>query len=393
MEPLAVEDIAPPIITPPTAEQKAKRQAVQRSLGVSETKTKKALKKCLKLNTIIVSNEEFINAAQTTYSTPMELFSQKMYQKLTGIITYIANKGRFDLQVHASLLAQYNSMPTPKQFFQALQVLRFAYTTRNSMYIFPKLTAELPESTILELYTDAARSAHSSQGGFIMILDGKYCGSKSYRIKETSTSSYHSEMLALREGVTHALAQIPILKDLGFKNISLQVYCDNLSVINSVTKFNANSKPLNLTYQNCLYYLQSSYNAGYFQLEHISGKLNPADLLTKSLRGNDLKRLLTETKLCTAFNLVIEDEQLISKVIEEVSPKFNTHTKLEPTNTENIITTLPEANSLNSLIPSELLQSTGNNSNTTDIPPMVLAASQIILQNYLSKQGHESAFS
>lgn len=137
---------------------------------------------------------------------PVSTFSQNNYQMIVGIISYIATRGRFDIQYYASALAQFCGMPTHRAYSQALQVLQYVYSTRTSVYTVLKVTPEIHELKYLtiKLFTDASYNTHISQGGYFMTVNGMFVGSKSYRLKYNLGCSFDAEMLALREGVTAA---------------------------------------------------------------------------------------------------------------------------------------------------------------------------------------------
>lgn len=67
---------------------------------------------------------------------PHHYFTLYYHQKLVEILAYIANKGPFDIQIHVSFLAQYTTMPTVYNMFQALQVFKYLHSTRNSSYMY-----------------------------------------------------------------------------------------------------------------------------------------------------------------------------------------------------------------------------------------------------------------
>ncbi|TID17249.1 hypothetical protein CANINC_004012, partial [Pichia inconspicua] len=179
---------------------------------------------------------------------PHHLFSLNMYQQIVGLIVFIASKGRFDIQVHASFLSQHTMMPAIEHFQQALQVLKYLYTTRKSTYNYHKLlspTTKPSEQDVvtIKVYTDASQLSQSSQGGYLIMIDNKYITSRSFRIKPYSASSFDCEILALRQGVNAGHLVKTTLYDLGYRNIRMEAFCDNKPVVDTVNKNYALKKP------------------------------------------------------------------------------------------------------------------------------------------------------
>lgn len=274
----------------------------QKEKSKSKKRTKKQ-KKSIDIPAEYIPDDEYGLKLQQKIGYPYAEFSLHHYQKIIGIITYIANKGRFDTQVYASMLAQFSAMPTHKCFSQALQVLQYVYRTRSTYYTYERTTEniETADNITIKLYTDASYTNINSQGGYFMTINGMYAGSKSYRLNYIFTSSFDAELLALREGIVNAKNFIATLKDFDFKNIQLEVYCDNLSVISTVTKRTTDRRPNDRVYSNCVYYLRQSYFSGAYTLNHIKGDINPADLLTKALGGDRFTQLMTSELIKPSF--------------------------------------------------------------------------------------------
>lgn len=217
------------------------------------------------------------------------------------------------------MLAHYTQMPTIYQFYQALQVLRYVYSTRNSFYNFKR--SEIPlhrnkfglitEEVNITVYTDASRLPHTSQGGYFIFVNGHYAQSKSFRIGHNVSNSFQAELVALRNGLDAMLSVEQSLVDFGYRNIKMQMYCDNAPLVNIIQATN-NKKPAlsDLALRNCYNDLKNYYRDGLYTLSHVPGTENPADLLTKTLGMTTLQRLLNINPLVDVFTLVIEDDRL-----------------------------------------------------------------------------------
>lgn len=193
-------------------------------------------------------------------------------------------------------------MPTHRAYAQALQVLQYLVYTRTSSYAFCKIDQYQPDDKILiNLYTDASYNQFLSQGGFYMEVNGCYAGSKSYRLKYNIGSSYDAEVLAVREGLSYAKALQANLLDFGFQDVQIKIFCDNLSVVNTVQRISSGGKLLDRVYSNCIYSLRYDFHSGIYDIEHIQGLLNPADLFTKALGGERFAMLLQSEIIASTF--------------------------------------------------------------------------------------------
>lgn len=242
-------------------------------------------------------NKKFGTNFLKSESTPTDcdkLFDKTMYQKIVGILTYIANKGRFDMQYAANTLAQFNQSPTIEVFREALHLLRYAYYTRNTTYMYPKIKdmtlGDIPIQ--LTVYTDASFREDHCQGGYIILCNGYYLESKSYRISFKAPSIFEAELLALRRGVQQALRVIPALADTGHKNVNITAYCDNSAVVTRVIRDTNDNTPLSSLYRNCLSILRYYHSTEQVTVKHISGIINPADLFTKPMGYTKMTSLL-----------------------------------------------------------------------------------------------------
>lgn len=155
---------------------------------------------------------------------------------------------------------------------------------------------------IMKVYTDASFTPQTSQGGYIILIDGMYITSKSYRIKHCTFCSYDAEILALRQGINPGLIMKFSLIDFGYRKIKIEVYCDDLPVVDTMMglRFPENKS---LIYLNCQYALRTAFDRGDFNIQHISGKENLADMLTKTLGPVAMQQLLMGDILRDGFRL------------------------------------------------------------------------------------------
>jgi hypothetical protein len=288
LEPLQFEDFDIMELTPPDADAKAFqtmltdtiRKMKQSGTGKERYAHLEAL--VLKLH----GAQDYTEFYAKHPLFPHHQFSLRMYQKVVGTLIYIATKGRFDVQVHASMLSQFSSMPKIQHFFQALQVLRYAYSTRSSHYQFirhdtalkKKANGKIKEPITLDVYTDASQLPQASQGGYYITSKHRYMTSKSFRTQHYDGCSYYAEMLALRTGIEAVVTVKEHLRDFGYKKVLIDVHCDNFPLVQLVRKGFSSKKDMDKILLNCYYMLRDNLKDDVFDIAHVSGAANPADL-------------------------------------------------------------------------------------------------------------------
>lgn len=243
-----------------------------------------------KRRTPIISEQELKN-----------IFTNNAFRSLMGIINYAVTKGRFDIQGYASILSQYTECATIVEFRQAIQILQYLYTTRRSGPTYLQATVEIPfnKEIVIDVYTDASDKKENSQGGYIILVNGYYVESKSFRISVRTASSYEAEIIALRAGVVSGQTLVDYLKVFGYSNISIHAHCDNLPALNRISGSPKRNKSV---FTNCLEGLRWSQKHERVKISHISGDINPADLLTKPLESWKLIQLLQGPILARTFH-------------------------------------------------------------------------------------------
>ena len=160
-------------------------------------------------------------------------------------------------------------------------------------------------SSQLDIYTDASFNVrardnllakhHPPFEGYVILLDCNFLVSRSYTIRAATVSSvYEAELIALHDGVRRALAILPTLHDLGFTNVKINAYCDNSSLCQVVKSLR--QVDYEELFLNRINYLRDKHNCKVFTMNHISGKVNPADILTKRMPFAEITRVLASCK-------------------------------------------------------------------------------------------------
>lgn len=203
---------------------------------------------------------------------------QKLYRSLVGVIQYVAAKTRFDVQFYGTNLSRFNHCPTPQMMNQAIQVMKFLYKTRHySSYVFNRSKTK---SNLLEIYTDASYNIRASDeltakkhppfGGYVILLNGNYVTSRSYSIRAATVSSvYEAELIAMHDGVKRGLALLPVLYDMCFKDVKINVYCDN-KPLRKVVSF-LKQIDYEAAFLNRVSYLRDKHGKNVFSVHEVKG--------------------------------------------------------------------------------------------------------------------------
>ena len=167
------------------------------------------------------------------------------------------------------------------------------------------IDGKITDDITFDVYTDASQLPHTSQGGYYITSNNRNISSKSFRTHHYAGCSYHAELLALRTGVEAAVLVKEAMLDFGYTNVHIQVHCDNLPLVNIVLNGIPFKKLMNKILKNCYYMLRHNYKEQVFDIQHVKGTDNPADILTKTLGFTDMTRLMEHPAIASTFTLVL----------------------------------------------------------------------------------------
>ena len=231
---------------------------------------------------------------------------ESKYRTLVGSLLWLSQGTRPDLSTITNILAQHQHRPNDKHIAAARYVIKYVLSTKSkgitfdsqtddklTSYVhFPistsKVTAtsdanwgpqdqtQLPQHELppeLELFKTRSMSGH-----LVTLLGPLHWSSKRQRI--TARSSCEAEIYATDECVKNILHLRNIIQDLDLEtallNPKTQIFNDNMACV--MWSKNTTTKGLR--------YLQIRENAirensKILTIEHIAGKVNPADIFTK----------------------------------------------------------------------------------------------------------------
>jgi hypothetical protein len=225
------------------------------------------------------------------------------YRELIGGLSYIACSVRPDISFIVNQLARYANAPTVAHWDQAIQVLRYLKHTKHwgiclgqgnayghiytdvepdSIKTNGKRKAPEPDAVG---YTDASHGTgiddKRSTTGVVMTVYGgavMWC-SKQQLVSATSTTE--SEFRAMSTASREALWLCKILKLFKVPTIPFTIRGDSRGAIASVTSYSYTKHTKHIEIH--CDFMRDYYHKNVLHYEHISGKDNPADVLTKAL--------------------------------------------------------------------------------------------------------------
>ncbi len=246
------------------------------------------------------------------------------YQGLIGILRWIVELGRINIMVPVSMLSRYLISPREGHLQQAYQIFAYLKQFNHPALVFDesepvlstdhfnvcdwsshypdaekKVPQDAPEalghSVVTTCYVDADHAGcHVTRRPHTGILIYVNCAPIIWFSKRQNTvesSTFSSEYIALK-------VAIELIESLRYKlrmfgipiDGSTIVFCDNEAVVQNSTRPESTlkKKHVSIAYHRC----REAQVAGYVRIGFIKGMENLADLLTKTLPGPRLRKLM-----------------------------------------------------------------------------------------------------
>jgi hypothetical protein len=209
------------------------------------------------------------------------------YLSVVGALMYLANSTRLDIAFAVNLLARHSAAPTKRHWVGVKIILRYLNGTRDLGLFYSR-----NQDPILLGYTDAGYLSclHNgrSQTGFVFLQGGIAISWKSSKQTLVSTSTNHSEIIALyetsRECVWLRKMKNHIIQSCGIDALEIPtiIFKDN-SVC--VTQMESGYIKSNITKRiiSKLFYPRKLQKNGEIKILQTKPCDNLADLFTKSL--------------------------------------------------------------------------------------------------------------
>jgi hypothetical protein len=235
---------------------------------------------------------------------------RKDYLQKFGSLNYLPGMTRVDLAQAASLYGRYNANPTQAHLDGLTRAYSYAAATRNLGITYtqqePKLTG----------YCDSdwagCLDTRRSTTGYMFTLAGGPISWCSAIQKVVALSTCEAEYMALGEAVKEAVWIKNFINNLNvgihFDNVPIEVHVDNESAIKLAKnpEFHQRSKHIDIRH----HFLRDHIRNGSFHIKWISGKENPADMLTKPLDPVKFEAICRNIGLLTSSTTVLSSHHV-----------------------------------------------------------------------------------
>ena len=249
------------------------------------------------------------------------------YQQLIGIMRWMVEIGRIDIDTQVSMLASHVALPRQGHMSAALHIMAYLRDHHNSRMVFDAHEPEIVKSDFkkydwqefyrdakealppnmppargravdLRLYVDSDHAGDKvtrrSRTGYIIYLNSAPIQWLSKKQSTVETSVFGAEFVAMKHGIETVRGIRYKLRMMGIEvDNPTYVYGDNMSVVTNSSKPESQLKKKCNSI--CYHAVRESVAMGESLVSHISTDKNPADLMTKTLVG--VKRRFLVSKL------------------------------------------------------------------------------------------------
>ena len=208
---------------------------------------------------------------------------QKTYQSIVGGLLFVTRMTRPEISVPVNLLGRRTSKPGPSNLRGAHQLLEYLYSTRNKGTILRK-----PANLDIRIYADAKYGGEKarSQTEVLVTLGEQPVGWYSRRQDVVSLSVTEAEYIAACEGAKDAAWGRQFLSELGISNTpTLTTDSERAFHLAPTNAYMRRSRHIDHRF----HYLREQAKKKLLRMNTISGKKNPADILTKLLPMNAVR--------------------------------------------------------------------------------------------------------
>ena len=285
------------------------------------------LEKILKNKNLKLPSKKMESPISPGYRPEMDMSNElnaeeaNLYQSLIGILRWTVEIGRIDICAEVSMLSSYLALPREGHLEQVYNIFAYLKQHHNSRIVFDpsyphidpsifpeydwssfygKLKEEIPEDmpmpmgkeVIMNVYVDADhagdKSSRRSRTGFIIYLNNAPIYWLSKKQASIETSSFGSEMIAMRQCTEYIRGLRYKLRMMGIPiNEPSFIYGDNKSMIynTSIPESVLRKKNHSISY----HFIREGTASGEWKTGYIKRDDNVADLLTAA-RPAGIKR-------------------------------------------------------------------------------------------------------
>jgi Reverse transcriptase (RNA-dependent DNA polymerase) len=217
------------------------------------------------------------------------------YRELVGALNFISCAARPDITFTTNQCSRYSNAPTKAHWDVAVGCLRYLKCTLHWGIAFGHEGYNTSHKSFFKFHPFAFRDvvgfADANHGtgiddkksitGTIMHVHGGPVSWASKVQSVASLSSTESEFRALAEACREALWLAKIISLFSIKTTPFLIRGDSTGAIGAIKNhaYTKHTKHIEIVYD----FMKDRYKHGHLDFEHIEGKHNPADILTKAL--------------------------------------------------------------------------------------------------------------
>jgi hypothetical protein len=217
--------------------------------------------------------------------------AQTNYRSAIGTLLYMSIMTRPDITYAVNYLARFADYPHPVLIDMVKRVICYSYSTSNFALHYKR-----SDDTPITCYTDSDYAqdviTRKSMNGFLIYHYGNLVHWKSKYTPLVCTSSDQAEQQAIYMATNELDWFRPLLQFIGAINndAKIQLFVDNKTAILAMTtdNFGTASKAYAVRTQK----LKERFQTGIYIVDHISGELQLADVLTKPITVQVHKKLI-----------------------------------------------------------------------------------------------------
>lgn len=251
------------------------------------------IKKCVKRfglgdsKTVTTPMETKLDLSKTNSNSSLCILK---FQKLLGIINYIMERTRPDINFSTNVLSRKVKVANEELYKYLLRILKYLKGNANMKLIYR--TSEKCEA--ITAYCDASWASiegRSTTGYLIKVFDNLVCF-KSRKQTLVSLSTAEAEYISMSECAIDVTWIRNILKEVGLEIGPITIYCDNQAAIKiGETQGNYNrTRHINIKYQ----HIKDLVSKNIIQLKYIESSHNLADFLTKCVDSTKIRSAMAK---------------------------------------------------------------------------------------------------
>ena len=217
------------------------------------------------------------------------------FLSLLSALLWVCRCTRYDIAVSLCILSRASTLPAPEHWHALIHIIKYLLNTIKVGIVYRRT-----EYRALICYCDASHAndpiTMRSIGGHMVTLGGNLLDWSARHQGQVALHSGESESIqASSVGATHLLYWLQLINQTELTRPNAELLLD------STTAETLLSNPVHTTtmrhINTRLFFTREHYRANSFHIGHISGTINPSDMLTKILSGERINVLRQQLRL------------------------------------------------------------------------------------------------